>query len=305
MGWGWEGRQEDLKQAKSAEKQKRQPLLKIHMPGAPEGVFVELGESQINRKYKEERGARLILILDEVAELLQPSGVKTEAGKQEDQLKQEIVGIIQSLTQLGRSAGVHMVLCTQRNDAPLRNSFPLKIIRNGNKKQIKWEDLRVGDKFEDNSICKNIGEWVYEDCYKLVTVSDKYLDASASHLLQVIINDKETNEKVNTKIQERYAYSQIFRTQRNLDATWWCVKDLINIIGNYNIYNLDGTQIKDIRLSEKNAKCRCIQTNTGYYSINGFKNKNSIIPGVIQNNSLDLTTKLKVRRLKEKINTNS
>lgn len=93
--------------------------LKIHMPDAPEGVYVEIGKDQIKRKYEDEVGARLLIVVDEVAELLQPSGVKSEAGKEEDAIKQEISMIIQSITQLGRSAGIHMVLATQRNDAKI------------------------------------------------------------------------------------------------------------------------------------------------------------------------------------------
>lgn len=92
------------------------PVLKIHMPNAPEGKMTVVGTDQIKRVYEDAIGARLLIIVDEMAELMQPSGVKTEQGKQLDALKQEIGMIIQSLTQLGRSGGVHMVLATQRND---------------------------------------------------------------------------------------------------------------------------------------------------------------------------------------------
>lgn len=60
---------------------------------------------------------RLLIVVDEIAELTQKSGIKTTEGKQEDSLKDEILSNIQSITQLGRSAGIHMILCTQRNDA--------------------------------------------------------------------------------------------------------------------------------------------------------------------------------------------
>ena len=101
------------------EKSRNQEYIKIHMPNAPEGVYSIVGRDQIKRNYEDSVGARLVIIVDEVAELLQPTGTKNEAGKQEDALKQEISMIIQSITQLGRSAGVHCVLCTQRNDANL------------------------------------------------------------------------------------------------------------------------------------------------------------------------------------------
>lgn len=93
--------------------------LKVHMPGAPDGVFVDVSKFNVKRKYKDEVGPRLLIVIDEVAELLQPTGVKDEEHKEIDQIKQEIHGIIQSITQLGRSSGIHMILCTQRNDTSI------------------------------------------------------------------------------------------------------------------------------------------------------------------------------------------
>lgn len=86
--------------------------LKIKMPNSD--VFVNLGKEQIKRIYSDPIGPRLLVVIDESAELLKPSGVKNKEGKEEDQLKQEMAMIIQSLAQLGRSAGVHLIICTQR-----------------------------------------------------------------------------------------------------------------------------------------------------------------------------------------------
>lgn len=60
---------------------------------------------------------RLLIVCDEIAELTGKSGIKTTEGRNEDALKDEIISNIQSITQLGRSAGIHCILCTQRNDA--------------------------------------------------------------------------------------------------------------------------------------------------------------------------------------------
>lgn len=111
--------QQKAEKSKAVVQSDEKPELKIHMPGAAEESYTIVGPSQINRIYEDGVGARLVIIADEIAELLQPTGTKNEAGKQEDALKQEISMIIQSITQLGRSAGVHCVLCTQRNDANL------------------------------------------------------------------------------------------------------------------------------------------------------------------------------------------
>ena len=98
-------------------------ILYVHMPNSPEGIFTPVGFDQIKIKYEDEVGARLFIIVDEVAELLQQSGLKSEAGKAEDAIKQEIQMLIQSITQLGRSAGINMVLATQRNDTSIINGI--------------------------------------------------------------------------------------------------------------------------------------------------------------------------------------
>lgn len=59
----------------------------------------------------------LIIIVDELAELTQKSGGKDAASKEQDALKAEILGILQSIAQLGRSAGIHLMLATQRPSA--------------------------------------------------------------------------------------------------------------------------------------------------------------------------------------------
>lgn len=100
-----------------ANKSAKQQGLEVKLPGMAD--FKPIGPSQINRIYSDNIGPRLLIVADECAELLEPSGVKTTEGKEEDSLKQEIVGLMKSITQLGRSSGMHMILCTQRNDASI------------------------------------------------------------------------------------------------------------------------------------------------------------------------------------------
>ena len=66
-----------------------------------------------------EKGQALLVMVDEAGELLSPSGVKTEEGKAEDELKGEAAMIIGSIARLGRAAGVHLVIATQRPDATI------------------------------------------------------------------------------------------------------------------------------------------------------------------------------------------
>lgn len=64
-------------------------------------------------------GPALMVMIDEAGELLSPSGVKNDEGKLQDELKGEAQVIIGSIARLGRAAGVHLVIATQRPDATL------------------------------------------------------------------------------------------------------------------------------------------------------------------------------------------
>lgn len=66
-----------------------------------------------------EKGQALMVMVDEAGELLSASGVKSEEGKAEDEMKGEAQMIIGSIARLGRAAGVHLVIATQRPDATL------------------------------------------------------------------------------------------------------------------------------------------------------------------------------------------
>lgn len=78
--------------------------------------WIPINKNSVDKCYTDAM-PRLLIVIDEIAELTQHSGLKTTAGKEEDALKDEILSNIQSITQLGRSAGIHCILCTQRNDA--------------------------------------------------------------------------------------------------------------------------------------------------------------------------------------------
>jgi DNA segregation ATPase FtsK/SpoIIIE-like protein len=61
----------------------------------------------------------LLVICDELAELTQHSGMKSAEAKEEDALKDEIVSILSSIAQLGRSAGIHISIATQKPKADI------------------------------------------------------------------------------------------------------------------------------------------------------------------------------------------
>ena len=63
-----------------------------------------LNKNSVDKCYTDSM-PRLLIVVDEIAELTGKSGIKTTEGKKEDALKDEILSNIQSITQLGRSAG--------------------------------------------------------------------------------------------------------------------------------------------------------------------------------------------------------
>lgn len=74
----------------------------------------------------------LLIVVDEMAELTVKSGLKTAEAKEEDAMKDEIVSIISSIAQLGRSAAVHVLVCTQKPNASvvptiLRSNLGLRV----------------------------------------------------------------------------------------------------------------------------------------------------------------------------------
>ena len=63
------------------ENKHKQIGLEVKLPGMED--FKPLGKAQYNQIFSDDIGPRLLTIIDECAELLEPSGVKTEEGKQE------------------------------------------------------------------------------------------------------------------------------------------------------------------------------------------------------------------------------
>lgn len=97
----------------AAEKADDIHVVEIVLPGCEE--WVPISKFQVKRIYEDTLGPRLLIIADECAELL----TLTKTDKERDNLTKEILAHIQSITQLGRSSGIHCILCTQRNDTSI------------------------------------------------------------------------------------------------------------------------------------------------------------------------------------------
>ena len=59
----------------------------------------------------------VLLMVDETFSLLAPTGIKNDEGKAQDEMKARIGVLLSSIARLGRAAGIHMILATQRPDA--------------------------------------------------------------------------------------------------------------------------------------------------------------------------------------------
>lgn len=95
-------------------------------------TVLRFGQATMMKRYQEmeavgendfinmpDHGPALMIMVDEAGELLSASGIKTDEGKHDDELKGEAQMIIGSVARLGRAAGVHLVIATQRPDATL------------------------------------------------------------------------------------------------------------------------------------------------------------------------------------------
>lgn len=164
---GWFDHQESNQESKEIVQESSIPEIEIQLPGG-DGSYVLLNKNQCDRIYKDDLGGALFLVIDEVAELLMPEKVKTPEGKETDRLKQECVMLIQSITQLGRAAGIHCVLATQRNDTtiipgviqnnPLSLDTKLRVLR-GPKGQENEIIINIGDLYKYDKVMGTDGSW--------------------------------------------------------------------------------------------------------------------------------------------------
>lgn len=79
--------------------------------------YKRMEEKQVNHILDlDDAPSNLLLVIDSAASFLTRSGSTTEEGKYEDELREEAYVLIDSIARLGRAAGVHVALSTQRPD---------------------------------------------------------------------------------------------------------------------------------------------------------------------------------------------
>jgi len=113
---GWFDHQEAENKVSSEKVESKLKTFQVKLPDGAD--FLPINKNGVVRVYEDEIGTPIIIIIDEAAELLQKG-----SDKKENALKVEIEGIIQSITQLGRSSGIHIIITTQRNDTSIINGI--------------------------------------------------------------------------------------------------------------------------------------------------------------------------------------
>ena len=83
-----------------------------------QGRYLKMQNEQVNFfKNLKTPPPALLLMVDETYALLAPEKIKSDEGKARDDMHARITLLIGSIARLGRAAGVHMILATQRPDA--------------------------------------------------------------------------------------------------------------------------------------------------------------------------------------------
>lgn len=100
-----------------------------------------------------EKGRALMVMIDEFGEAASPTGSKTEEGKEADAMKGEIQMLVGSIARLGRAAGVHLIIATQRPDAKMLSG--------------ETKDLKIDTKILTTQGWKTMGE---------INIGDKVFD---------------------------------------------------------------------------------------------------------------------------------
>lgn len=220
--------------------------------------WIEVNYNCVNYIYSDEM-KMLVTIVDELAELTQLSGSKDQKSKDQDMLRTEIVSLIASITQLGRSAAIHAIVCTQK---PSHQILPTVIRSN---------PLAL-----DTVVVTDSGDKLLRD----VTLNDKVfgtdnkfhniLDITPTHTPRLMCKLTFSNGVVccsgnhQWTVYTDYDYSYVTETEDLLLNKNWYIKQNV-IFGRYddNITLVDVEEIPSV-------PCKCLVTDTedGLFMIN-------------------------------------
>lgn len=227
--------------------------------------WIEVNYNCVNYIYSDEM-KMLVTIVDELAELTQLSGSKDQKSKDQDMLRTEIVSLIASITQLGRSAAIHAIVCTQKPSAVILPTV------------IRSNPLAL-----DTVVVTDSGDKLLRD----ITLNDKVfgtdnkfhkiLDITPTHTPKTVYKITFTNGTVTCSDVHQW-------TVQNKDNTYEYVTETEDLFINQDWYIENDIRfgryednIRLVRVSRVPAvDCACITTNSSdsqflIYTDNGNK----------------------------------
>lgn len=220
--------------------------------------WIEVNYNCVNYIYSDEM-KMLVTIVDELAELTQLSGSKDQKSKDQDMLRTEIVSLIASITQLGRSAAIHAIVCTQKPSAVI---LPTVIRSN----PLALDTLVVTDSGDKLLRDITLNDKVFGTDNKF----HKILDITPTHTPRLMCKLTFSNGVVRCSGNHQWTvytdcdYSYVTETEDLLLNKDWYIKNRV-IFGAYedNITLVDVEEIPSV-------ECKCLVTDTedGLFMIN-------------------------------------
>ena len=195
----------------------------------------------------------LITVLDELAELSMPSGLKDQKSKDQDALRAEVISLVTSITQLGRSTAIHVISATQKPNASvvptILRSNPLALdtlVETLNQFKVTIRDIKVGDKIlgTDNQYYEVIDKTPVHIPTKVYSVSFTNGNVICSDTHQWTVHTSDNSYSYVTESEDLV---------RNRD---WFIENDIHF-GRYE----DNIKLLDVSLVEQ-TECVCITTNS-------------------------------------------
>lgn len=205
--------------------------------GLRQKALLEVGAKNINQynKKSSKKMYRVLLVIDELAEVIDPNSVP----KEEKEIADEITGILSSFGRVARATGIHMIFGIQRPDAnvvngQIRSNVTGRIcgrVPSGKASEIVLDDPSAASlpKVKGRMIYQNAGEMIEfqgyffdddKDLRKVKVPGDRLLVGGdvgcddGEELYPRKVNKKQKNFNLNTLIEKLKNKIKIFKFKR-------------------------------------------------------------------------------------------
>ena len=205
--------------------------------GLRQKALLEVGAKNINQynKKSSKKMYRVLLVIDELAEVIDPNSVP----KEEKEIADEISGILSSFGRVARATGIHMIFGIQRPDAnvvngQIRSNVTGRIcgrVPSGKASEIVLDDPSAASlpKVKGRMIYQNAGEMIEfqgyffdddKDLRKVKVPSDRLLVGGdvgcddGEELYPRKVNKKQKKFNLNTSIEKLKDKIKIFKFKR-------------------------------------------------------------------------------------------